>query len=99
MFIVNSYSLAVVFCFITMMCWGSWGNTQKLASKSWRYELFYWDYVIGMLLFSLVISFTMGSMGSEGRPFLEDLALVIGIPARRRIVPRFGSYNKLYRCA
>ena len=47
MFIVNSYALAVLFCFITMMCWGSWGNTQKLASKSWRYELFYWDYVIG----------------------------------------------------
>ena len=42
MFIVNSYALAVLFCFITMMCWGSWGNTQKLASKSWRYELFYW---------------------------------------------------------
>ena len=76
MFIVNSYSLAVVFCFITMMCWGSWGNTQKLASRSWRYELFYWDYVIGMLLFSLVISFTMGSFGQEGRPFLEDLAQV-----------------------
>ena len=73
MFIVNSYSLAVLFCFITMMCWGSWGNTQKLASKSWRYELFYWDYVIGMLLFSVLISFTMGSMGSEGRPFLQDL--------------------------
>ena len=76
MFIVKSYLLAVIFCFITMMCWGSWGNTQKLASKNWRYELFYWDYVIGMLIFSLVISFTMGSFGSEGRPFLEDLAQV-----------------------
>ena len=43
MFIVDSYPLAVLFCFITMMCWGSWGNTQKLAAKSWRYELFYWD--------------------------------------------------------
>ena len=73
MFIVNSYPLAVVFCFITMMCWGSWGNTQKLASKEWRYELFYWDYVIGMFLFSLLISFTMGSFGSEGRHFLDDL--------------------------
>ena len=73
MFIVNSYALAVIFCFITMMCWGSWGNTQKLAAKSWRYELFYWDYVIGMFLFSLVICFTMGSFGSQGRPFLEDL--------------------------
>ena len=39
MFIINSYLLAVVFCFITMMCWGSWGNTQKLAAKSWRYGL------------------------------------------------------------
>ena len=76
MFIINSYLLAVVFCFITMMCWGSWGNTQKLAAKSWRYELFYWDYVIGMVLFSLIICFTMGSFGSEGRPFVEDIAQV-----------------------
>ena len=73
MFIVNSYALAVIFCFITMMCWGSWGNTQKLAARNWRYELFYWDYVIGMLLFSLVICFTMGSFGSQGRSFIEDL--------------------------
>ena len=78
MFIVNSYLLAVVFCFITMLCWGSWGNTQKLAAKSWRYELFYWDYVIGMVLFALLIAFTMGSFGSEGRPFLEDIAQVSG---------------------
>lgn len=73
MFIVNSYALAVVLCFVTMLCWGSWGNTQKLASKNWRYELFYWDYVIGMVLFALVLAFTLGSIGSEGRPFLEDL--------------------------
>lgn len=74
MFIVNSYAVAVIFCFITMMCWGSWANTQKLAAKSWRYELFYWDYVIGMVLFSLLISLTMGSFGSEGRAFIPDLA-------------------------
>ena len=74
MFIVKSYALAVFFCFITMLCWGSWGNTQKLAAKTWRYELFYWDYVIGMVLFALLIAFTMGSIGSEGRPFLQDIA-------------------------
>lgn len=74
MFIVNSYPLAVVFCFITMMCWGSWGNTQKLAARNWRYELFYWDYVIGMLLFSLIVSFTLGSFGSQGRSFIDDLS-------------------------
>jgi glucose uptake protein len=74
MFIVSSYSLAIIFCFITMLCWGSWGNTQKLAGKTWRYELFYWDYVIGILLFSLLSAFTLGSLGSEGRSFLPDLA-------------------------
>ena len=73
MFIVDSYLLAVVFCFITMLCWGSWGNTQKLAGKTWRYELFYWDYVIGMVLFTLLLGFTMGSIGDQGRPFIEDL--------------------------
>lgn len=76
MFIVQSYPLAILFCFITMLCWGSWGNTQKLAARTWRYELFYWDYVIGLLLFSLVLAFTLGSFGSEGRGFLEDLGQV-----------------------
>jgi glucose uptake protein len=73
MFVVNSYPLAVAFCFVTMLCWGSWGNTQKLAGKTWRYELFYWDYVIGMFLFATLLGFTMGSIGENGRPFLEDL--------------------------
>ncbi len=74
MFIVNNYPLAIVFCFITMLCWGSWGNTQKLAGKTWRYELFYWDYVIGILLLSLIFAFTLGSMGENGRSFIPDLA-------------------------
>jgi glucose uptake protein len=56
-----------------MLCWGSWGNTQKLAGKSWRYELFYWDYVIGVLLLSLISAFTLGSMGLSGRSFIPDL--------------------------
>jgi len=56
-----------------MICWGSWGNAQKLAGKKWRYELFYWDYTIGILLFSIVMAFTLGSIGTSGRGFLEDL--------------------------
>jgi glucose uptake protein len=54
MFIVQNYPLAIIFCIITMLCWGSWANTQKLAGKTWRFELFYWDYVIGILLFPLL---------------------------------------------
>ena len=76
MFIVNNYLLAVVLCFVTMLCWGSWANTQKLASKTWRYELFYWDYVIGILLFSIFLGLTLGSTGDAGRSFIADLKQV-----------------------
>jgi glucose uptake protein len=74
MTVVESYAVAVVLCVITMFCWGSWANTQKLASKEWRFELFYWDYAIGVLLFSLGLAFTLGSTGTAGRSFLADIA-------------------------
>jgi glucose uptake protein len=73
MFIVHTYPVAVLFCVVTMLCWGSWANTQKLAGKTLRFELFYWDYVIGILLFSIVAAFTLGSTGDEGRSFIPDL--------------------------
>ncbi|HYI77066.1 MAG TPA: GRP family sugar transporter [Chryseolinea sp.] len=74
MFIVQDYALAVFFCVITMLCWGSWANTQKLAASSWRFELFYWDYVIGIVIFSLLLGLTLGSSGEQGRSFIPDLA-------------------------
>ncbi|MES1220482.1 MAG: multidrug DMT transporter permease, partial [Bacteroidota bacterium] len=73
MFIIENYSTAILFCVITMLCWGSWANTQKLAASTWRFELFYWDYVFGILLFSLIFAFTLGSSGSGGRSFIEDI--------------------------
>ena len=72
MFIIETYPIAVLFCIITMLCWGSWANTQKLAASNWRFELFYWDYVIGILVLSLLFAFTLGSTGTEGRAFLAD---------------------------
>ena len=62
MFIIDTYSTAVLFCLITMLCWGSWANTQKLASKTWRFQLFYWDYSVGVLLLALLFAFA-GAMG------------------------------------
>lgn len=73
MFIVDSYFIAVILCVVTMICWGSWGNTQKLAGKTWRYELFYWDYTIGILVFSLIMALTLGSFGDAGRSFIPDM--------------------------
>ena len=73
MLIIESYSVAVILLFITMICWGSWANTQKLASKNWPFQLFYWDYTIGIVLISLIFGITMGSTGEEGRSFFQDL--------------------------
>ena len=73
MFIVEHYNLAIGLCIITMLCWGSWANTTKLTTPSWRFELFYWDYGFGILLSTGILAFTIGSHGSEGRSFLQDL--------------------------
>jgi glucose uptake protein len=56
-----------------MLCWGSWANTQKLTPVGWRFELFYWDYVAGILICSVLFAFTLGSLGEGGRAFLTDL--------------------------
>jgi len=73
-FVIQTYPFAVAFCFLAMLAWGSWANTQKLAEKTWRFELFYWDYAWGVLLFSLIIGFTLGSSGTEGRSFINDIS-------------------------
>ena len=73
MFVLRSYSLAIFYCFLSMLFWGSWINTQKLTGETWRFELFYWDYGLGMLLMALLFAFTMGSRGRSGRGFLNDL--------------------------
>src|SRR5206468_8633828 len=73
MLIVESYGVAVALCVVTMLCWGSWANTQKLASKDWPLQLFYWDYAIGVLLFALILGHTAGSTGEAGRSLVADL--------------------------
>lgn len=64
MYYCASYPLAVAFCVLTMFCWGSWGNAQKLAG-GWPYRHFYWDFVTGMVAFAAVFGLTAGSCGGE----------------------------------
>jgi glucose uptake protein len=73
MYIINSYGLAVVFCFITMLCWGSWANSAKCTTEKWQFPLYYWDYSIGLILTAVLFGLTMGSSGDEGRSFIVDL--------------------------
>ena len=64
MVLVQNYALAVFLCFVAMVCWGSWQNTQNLIGKEWRFELYYWDYTIGIFLFALLIGIIVGTYSS-----------------------------------
>jgi len=78
MVLVKSYAVAVVLCVVTMLCWGSWANMQKLASKQWPFQLFYWDYCLGVLLLTVLFALTLGSMRSGGRQFAQDVRQASG---------------------
>ncbi|HEX4005102.1 MAG TPA: GRP family sugar transporter [Acidobacteriaceae bacterium] len=66
------YAIALSFMVVSMLCWGSWANTLKLC-PGYRFQLFYWDYVIGLFVGALAWGVTLGSMGSSGTPFFADL--------------------------
>jgi len=78
MFIPAVYSIALSMIVLSMICWGSWANTQKLC-KGWRVELFYWDYVWGILLMALILGFTLGRTGpSTPDSFIQNLRAADG---------------------
>jgi glucose uptake protein len=69
----QTYTIALSFMVISMLCWGSWANTLKLCPQ-FRFQLFYWDYVVGLILGTLLWGFTLGTLGATGRPFLQDIS-------------------------
>jgi glucose uptake protein len=68
----ESYGIALLFMIASMFCWGSWANTMKLTA-GYAFQLFYWDYVIGILLGSVLWGFTLGSIGGGPLAFLANL--------------------------
>jgi glucose uptake protein len=73
MFVPQTFALAMVMMITSTVCWGSWANTSKLT-KNYRFELFYWDYAIGIFLVSLIWALTLGSTGGSGEGFLANVA-------------------------
>jgi glucose uptake protein len=72
MFTPSSLSIALLMMITSAVCWGSWANTYK-GVKGYRFELFYWDYALGIFLISLVLAFTMGSAGHDSSSFLNNV--------------------------
>jgi len=73
MILPQTYGAALLLTLVSMLCWGSWANTFKLAGK-WRFELFYYDYSLGLLIAAMIYALTFGNLGSDGFAFTDDLA-------------------------
>jgi glucose uptake protein len=69
----ETYGLALLFMILSMLCWGSWANSMKLC-PGYRFQLFYWDYVIGLIAGAIFWGATLGSFGTAGRSFYADVA-------------------------
>src|SRR5215217_3045538 len=68
----QTYVATLVLMILGMLCWGSWANAFKLT-HGWRFELFYFDFSLGVLLTAIIAAFTFGTMGSDGFQFLDDV--------------------------
>lgn len=82
----DSYTQALLLAILSMICWGSWANTQKLTGK-WRFELFCFDYAIGVAIAMLVAALTFGSIGFDGLTFSDELL----IGSKRKMIYALGS--------
>jgi len=71
MILPHTYAATLTLMILSMLCWGSWANTYKLTGK-WRFELFYFDYALGLLLASLIYAYTVGTLGYDGFTFVDD---------------------------
>jgi glucose uptake protein len=72
MFTPSSLTIALLMMIISAVCWGSWANTYKCV-KNYRFELFYWDYAVGIFLMSLILALTMGSSGHDASSFWNNI--------------------------
>lgn len=72
MFIIQTYWVAIICCLITMLCWGSWPSFGRMNPK-WPFQYFYWDYIIGIVIISIILAFSLGSYGEYGRSFIDDI--------------------------
>ena len=72
MILPQTYTAALFLMILSMICWGSWANTYKLAGK-WRFELYYFDFAAGLLIAAVILAYTAGSLGYDGFSYMDDL--------------------------
>jgi glucose uptake protein len=76
MYFPASHSTSLLIVILAAICWGSWANMQKLARPR-RYELYSFDFILGLLAVSAAAAYTFGSWNAAELTFQENL-LVTG---------------------
>lgn len=77
MFVPSSFAIALIMTVLSAVFWGSWANAYK-GTKGYRFELFYWDYVLGVMILCFALALTLGSMGAGGESFIVNLRAASG---------------------
>jgi glucose uptake protein len=72
MFVPTTFAVALLMTVLSTVCWGSFANTFKVT-RNYRFDLYYWDYGLGIFLISLVLALTMGSFSGGPTAFLANL--------------------------
>ena len=72
MILPQTHAAVLFLMILSLLCWGSWANTYKLAGK-WRYELYYFDFAAGVVVAAFLYALTVGNLGYDGFSFMDDL--------------------------
>ncbi len=70
----SHYVVSLLLLILSMLCWGSWANTFKATGK-WRFELFYFDFAVGVFIAAVFAAITFGSLGSDGFSVLDEIQI------------------------
>ncbi|MGA9626723.1 MAG: hypothetical protein WBL65_19110 [Bryobacteraceae bacterium] len=72
MILPQTHAAVLFLMTLSLLCWGSWANSYKLAGK-WRYELYYFDFAAGVVVAAFLYAFTVGNLGYDGFSFMDDV--------------------------
>src|SRR4051794_25614456 len=86
MLLPTTATAVLITLIISLIGWGSWASLFKAAKKA-RFELFYYDFVWGTLLGSVIFAFVLGNWDPKDLTFQDNWILT----GYRKLVWGFGS--------
>jgi glucose uptake protein len=93
MILPQSYNAVLLLMVLSLLCLGSWASAFKFAG-TWRFELFYLDFALGLFVASAIVAFTVGNpdtTGSTSSTICSTRASASGCTSRGGLIFNFGN--------